>query len=241
MTFDRAGLNISGRLHPFPKAQEPVTVQFPGLPDESRPRFASRRARLLLVLAAALFHVSVTATILMIGRTNLGGDQFDQAGLGTFASDGFVYQDEVLELCGVLKNQGVVAWATWPTQLHVRLYSLPVAFLNGGTHFDILTIEPLNLIYYLAILILVCKLGEIVFNYRTGLMAAVVVAIWPSLLLHTTQLLRDPLLITAFLILILSLTLCLKRDYITRSAFPTGAAQRAASLLWFTSYARARK
>src|SRR6266404_4548009 len=151
MTFDRAGLNISGRLHPFPKAQEPVTVQFPGLPDESRPRFASRRARLLLVLAAALFHVSVTATILMIGRTNLGGDQFDQAGLGTFASDGFVYQDEVLELCGVLKNQGVVAWATWPTQLHVRLYSLPVAFLNGGTHFDILTIEPLNLIYYLAV------------------------------------------------------------------------------------------
>jgi hypothetical protein len=29
MTFDRAGLNISGRLHPCPKAQEPVMVQFP--------------------------------------------------------------------------------------------------------------------------------------------------------------------------------------------------------------------
>ncbi len=29
MTFDRAGLNISGRLHSCPKAQEPVTVQFP--------------------------------------------------------------------------------------------------------------------------------------------------------------------------------------------------------------------
>lgn len=202
----------------------------PSSPDESRPRFASRRARLILVLAAAVFHVSVTTTVLMIGKSSLGSGQFDQRGLGTFASDGFMYQNEVVELCGVLKNQGVVAWATWPTQLHVRLYSLPVAFLNGGIHFDVLTIEPLNLIYYLAILILVCKLGEIIFNYRTGLMAAVVVATWPSLLLHTTQLLRDPLLITAFLILILSLTLCLKRDYNTRSAFPAAAVQPAASL-----------
>jgi hypothetical protein len=213
----------------------------PSLPDESRPRFASRRARLTLVLAAAIFHVSVSTTVLMIGESSLGSGQFDQRGLGTFASDGFTYQNEVVELCGVLKNQGVVAWATWPTQLHVRLYSLPVAFLNGGTHFDILTIEPLNLFYYLTILILVCKLGEIVFNYRTGLSAAVVVAIWPSFLLHTTQLLRDPLLITAFLILMLGLTLCLKREYTTRPAFPTAAAQRAASRLWFTSYARARK
>ncbi|MDX6304347.1 MAG: hypothetical protein QOI77_1316, partial [Blastocatellia bacterium] len=78
-------------------------------------------------------------------------------------------------------------------------------------------------------------------NYRTGLMAATAVAIWPSLLLHTTQLLRDPLLITAFLILILSLTLCLKRNFDTRSASATTAVQRAASLLWFTSYAKARK
>jgi hypothetical protein len=185
----------------------------PSSPDESGSRLASRRARLLLILAATLFHVSVTATVLMIGRSALAPGQFDQKGLGTFASDGFMYQDEVVELCGILKTQGVVAWATWPTQLHVRLYSLPVAALNGGTHFDILTIEPLNLIYYLAILVLVFKLGEIVFNYRTGLMAAVAVAIWPSFLLHTTQLLRDPLLITAFLVLMLSLTLCLKRDY----------------------------
>lgn len=30
MTFDQAGLNISGRLHPCPKAPESVAVQFPG-------------------------------------------------------------------------------------------------------------------------------------------------------------------------------------------------------------------
>jgi hypothetical protein len=192
----------------------------PSSPDESGSRLASRRALMLLILAAALFHVSVTAAVLIIGRSAVAPSQFDQKGLGTFASDGFVYQDEVVELCGILKTQGVVAWATGPTHLHVRLYSLPVAALNGGSHFDILTIEPLNLIYYLAILVLVFKLGAIIFNYRTGLMAAAAMAIWPSFLLHTTQLLRDPLLITAFLILLLSLTLCLKHDYrLTRGLF----------------------
>jgi hypothetical protein len=184
------------------------------LPDESGARLAGSGARhAFLILAAALFHISVTAAVLMIGTSALIPGQFDRKGLGTFASDGFAYQSEVVELCGVLKDQGVIAWATWPTQLHVRLYSLPLAALNGGTRFNILTIEPLNLIYYLAVLVLVFKLGEILFNYRTGLFAAAVVALWPSFLLHTTQLLRDPLLITAFLILTLSLTLCLKRDY----------------------------
>jgi hypothetical protein len=206
------GMGI-GKVHPFAQLKLRAKKMKPSSPDESGSRLAGRRARLVLILAAVLFHVSVTATVLMIGRSALAPGQFDQKGLGTFASDGFVYQDEVLELCGILKTQGIVAWATWPTQLHVRLYSLPVAALNGGTHFDILTIEPLNLIYYLAILVLVFELGEIAFNYRTGLMAAVAVAIWPSFLLHTTQLLRDPLLITAFLVLVLSLTLCVKRDH----------------------------
>jgi len=139
----------------------------PRSPDESRARLASPRARLLLLLAAAVFHVSVTAAVFVIGAFALIPGQFDRNGLGTFASDGFMYQSEVIELCDVLKHQGVAAWATWPTQLHVRLYSLPVVVLNGGTRFNILTIEPLNLIYYLAILVLIFKLGEILFDYRT--------------------------------------------------------------------------
>jgi hypothetical protein len=186
----------------------------PNLPTEVRPRPAGGRVRLpLLILAAAVLHVSVTTSIFMIGKFGLMPGQFNQNGLGNFASDGFAYQTEVIELCGVLKNEGVIAWATWPTQLHLRLYSLPLAALNGGTSFNILAIEPLNLIYYLVILVLVFKLGEIIFNRRTGVMAAAIVALWPSFLLHTTQLLRDPLLVSAVLMLMLTITLCLKRDY----------------------------
>src|SRR5258706_13813096 len=186
----------------------------PNSATDLRPGVAAGTLRFrFVILAAAALHVAVTTAVILIGRFGVFPGQFDQRGLGTFASDGFMYQNEIVELCSILRNQGLTAWANWPTQLHVRLYSLPVFLLGGGAKVNILTIEPLNLIYYLVILVQVFKLGAIVFNYRTGLFAAAVAALWPSFLLHTTQLLRDPLLITAFLILTLSLTLCLKRDY----------------------------
>jgi len=181
-----------------------------------------------LILAAAVLHVSVTTSIFMIGNLGLMPGQFDHNGLGNFASDGFVYQTEVVELCSVLKNEGVIAWAMWPTQLHLRLYSLPLAPVSRWTGFNVLVIEPLNLIYYLAILVFVFKLGELIFDYRTGLVATAIVALWPSFLLHTTQLLRDPLLISSFLVLMLSVTLCLKREYTWHRGILLGLAGAAA-------------
>ena len=201
----------------------------PNLPTEVRPRPAGGRVRLpLLILAAAVLHVSVTTSIFMIGNFGLMPGQFNQNGLGNFASDGFAYQTEVVELCSVLKNEGVIAWATWPTQLHLRLYSLPLAPVSRWIGFNVLVIEPLNLIYYLAILVFVFKLGELIFDYRTGLLATAIVALWPSFLLHTTQLLRDPLLISLFLVLMLSVTLCLKREYTWHRGILLGLAGAAA-------------
>jgi putative peptidoglycan lipid II flippase len=183
-------------------------------PKKAKPSSVRWRIRFrFLILAAAILHLGVTDAVFAVGRFGLMPSQFDHNGLAAFASDGYVYQTEILELCDVLKTQGMVAWATWPTQLHLRLYSLPLAALGSSSGFSILKIEPLNLIYYLAILGLLFKLGATVFNYRTGLIAAGTVAIWPSFVLHTTQLLRDPLLITAFLILMVAVVLCLKRDY----------------------------
>lgn len=175
---------------------------------------ARRRIKIrFLMLAAVVLHISVAASVSTVGRLKLMPGQFHESGLGVFAPDSFDYQVEVMDLCDVLMNQGVKAWATWPTQLHVRLYSLPVAMFYPGTGFNILVVEPLNLIYYLAILVLVFKLGESVFDHRAGLVGAAIVAVWPSFLMHTTQLLRDPLLICAVLLLMLSITKCLKHNY----------------------------
>ena len=185
--------------------------------------WTGRRKHLTLLLAtAAVLHVSVAAAVFTVGKLGLMPSQFNEKGLGTFASDGLVYQTEAVELCNVLKTQGIAAWATWPTQLHVRIYSLPLIALYRWAGFNILTIEPLNLIYYLAILTLVFKLGTTAFDSRAGLLAATIIALWPSFLLHSTQLLRDPLLISAFLILVFSLVQCLKRDYTWRAGLLWG-------------------
>lgn len=183
---------------------------------------AARRRKLrFLILAAAVLHISVALVVFTVGKFQLMPGQIDETGLGRFASDGYTYQTEVNELRDVLKNQGVVAWATWPTQLHVRLYSLPLVVIP---RFSILAVEPVNLIYYLTILVLVFKLGEAVFDRQAALLAAVIVAIWPSFLLHTTQLLRDPLLISSVLVVMWSITECLRNDLAWRRGVLLGIA-----------------
>src|SRR5215831_19238733 len=171
--------------------------------DEPPPSSARRRVQLTyLLIAAAILHVSVTFFVFLIGRYQLLPSQVYATGIGRFASDGVFYQAQVVELGGVLNSRGFIAWLTWPTQLHVRLYSLPLTLVSRWVGFNVLTIEPLNLIYYLAILFFVFKIGEAIFGYKGGLTAALIVGLWPSLLLHTTQLLRDPLLILSFLTVI---------------------------------------
>lgn len=177
-----------------------------------------------LILAAAIWHVSITLAVFAAGKYQLLPGQIHPTGIGRFASDGVIYQGQVTELCQVLKNDGLAAWATWPTQLHVRLYSVPLFLVSRWFSFNILTIEPLNLVYYLAILIFVFKLGEAVFDYRAGLIAAGIVALWPSFLLHTTQLLRDPLLVLAVLIVIWTIIESLRTELRWRRGLLLGIA-----------------
>lgn len=190
----------------------------------NRRRFTLR----CLIVAAAILHVSVTLTVFAIGRYRLFPMQVYSTGIGKFASDGVIYEGQVVELSNILKSDGVRAWATWPTQLHVRLYSIPLAVVSRWVSFNILTIEPLNLIYYLAILVLVFKIGELLLDYRSGLIAATIVALWPSFLLHTTQLLRDPLLILSLLVLVWSVAQTLRRELSWRRGLLLGFASVAA-------------
>lgn len=180
-------------------------------PESEMARPATRLFQLrFLIIAAAIWHVSIAIAVFAAGRYQLSPARFYPSGL--FAPDEIAYQGQCGELARILKSEGLLAWATWPTQLHLRLYSLPFAVVSRWFEFNILTVEPLNLIYYLGILILVFKLGEAIFDYRSALIAAGIVAVWPSFLLHTTQLLRDPLLILAILVIVWSVAESLRRE-----------------------------
>jgi hypothetical protein len=160
--------------------------------------------------------------VFMIGRYQLFPSQFSRSGIGRFAADGEMYQVQAEELSKILRAEGPGKWATWPTQLHVRLYSLPLAIVSPWTSFNILIIEPLNLFYYLAILFFVFKITQAIFDFRTGIIAAAIVALWPSFLLHSTQLLRDPLLILAVLVLMWCLVKLILQSFAWRSVLVMG-------------------
>ncbi len=169
----------------------------------------STRRRQFLVLI--VFHIAVTGFVFAAGRLGIAGGLINQAGDLSFASDGVVYRKEAIFLGEVLKTKGISTWNAVPFQLHVKIFSLLFIALGSFLGYTILAIEPWNALCYSLTVLLVFKLGEQVFDSRVGMVAAVIVALWPSFLLHTTQFLKDPALIVGMLSLVLIVTSWLTR------------------------------
>jgi hypothetical protein len=166
-----------------------------------------------VLVAAAVFHIVVTLGVFSIGRLGVFPQQIGPAGIGQFASDGYYFLPLTDSLANILVHEGVSAWLRNPAQIHVKLHSLSFVLMRPLLGSNILTSEPVNLSCYLGILVLTFSLAKQVAGQRAALVASAIVALWPSLLLHTTQLLRDPLLIAATLALILILTNLLTKVY----------------------------
>ena len=184
-----------------------------------------------LLIAAAGVHLLTATAVFVVGRLSVMPSQFDNNGLGEFAYDSYQYQLDLTLLANKLRVEGITGWLSTPAPFHVKLYSLSQALFSHWTSFNVLSIEPLNLAYYLFILFLVYRLTETVFDRRAAVLALTVVALWPSFLMHTTQLLRDPLLITAFLALVFIVATGLTKTYGWRLGFAAGLAGSLAMLL----------
>jgi hypothetical protein len=158
-----------------------------------------------LLLIAATLHIVLALAVLGVGKLQLFPAGLSPNGLSdALGRDSALYFEPQVEMLADLLHHGEVsAWFHRPADLHVKLYSLSFALFSRWSTFNVLTVEPLNLLYYLSILILIFQLACLAFDSRAGLVATVIVALWPSFLLHTTQLLRDPLLIVATLTLML--------------------------------------
>ncbi|HKO63219.1 MAG TPA: glycosyltransferase family 39 protein, partial [Pyrinomonadaceae bacterium] len=127
------------------------------------------------------------------------------------------------------------AWFNDRAQVHVKFYSLCFAALSPLLGSNILSVEPVNLVCYLAILVLTYLIARRFTDHRSALVSAAVVALWPSLLLHTTQVLRDPLFIAAFLTLVLVLVKLIADDYEWRKGLLAGLTGAFAALLLLMS------
>jgi 4-amino-4-deoxy-L-arabinose transferase-like glycosyltransferase len=186
-----------------------------------------------LILAAAL-HVALAIAIFLIGHFHFFAGIFDQNGIGlTFALDSTTYQRVASDLVEEWQTNGFGAWLHAKAPLHSRLYSITFATFGKLLGHNILAAEPLNLFYYLSILICVYFLGREVFNTQTGLIAAAIVALWPTFLFTSTQLMRDPFSIACLLALMVVLAIALSRDFAPPKGIALGiAAALLATLFW---------
>jgi hypothetical protein len=177
-----------------------------------------------LLIAAALFHIIVTASIYGVGRYAVFPGMFDENGIAvSFAPDGIEFREETATLSEGLARGQIRDWLAARAPLHVKLYSPSFVLLGRLFGPGILSAEPINLLCYLAILSLVFRLGQEVFNRRAGLIAAAAVALWPSFLLHTTQLLKDPLFVMGMLAFIFVNVRFLSRSLSLRQALLSAA------------------
>src|SRR5438132_4627135 len=162
-----------------------------------------------LLIAAAIFHLLVTVSVYGVGRYAVFPGTFDRNGIAvSFASDGIKLRDEAARLGDDLRRGQIRNWLAAVSPFHIKLYSIGFAFFSPVFGSTILSAEPVNALCYLAILVLIFQIGREIFNRRAALIAATTVALWPTFLLHTTQLLRDPLFlvgILAFILVILRL------------------------------------
>jgi 4-amino-4-deoxy-L-arabinose transferase-like glycosyltransferase len=188
-----------------------------------------------LTLAAAL-HVALALTIFLIGHCQILPNTFDRNGIGlTFAIDGTTYQRVASDLADEWRRNGFNAWLNAKAPLHNRLHSVSFVTVGKLLGHNILAAEPLNLFYYLAILTCIYFLGREVFDAQTGFIAAAVVAVWPSFICASTQLLRDPVSIASLLALMLVLVLVLGRDLAWLAGIAIGiAGALMATLFWLT-------
>ena len=92
------------------------------------------------------------------------------------------------------------------------------ALFGGVFGYTPLSVELLNLCCYLFAVCLVFAIGKELADERVGMIAAITVGLWPSFLLHTTQLLKEPLFISGGLAFILIVTTTLTRTYTRRTA-----------------------
>jgi hypothetical protein len=185
--------------------------------------------------AAAIFHVLFTVGIFSVGRFGLAPNKIDRDGIGEFASDGHLHKLTMERLIDLLRQGQLRAWLNSGEAFHVRLYSIVGLLTTPLLGSNILAIEPLNLLYYLAMLVLAFRLAQIIAGWEAAWLATLLIAFWPSLVLHSTQFLRDSLVLIGILWLMNVLVVILKETLNWRRALGgilTGAA--AIFVIWQT-------
>jgi hypothetical protein len=177
-----------------------------------------------LLTAAALFHIGIALLLFGAGSAQVAPKIVNRAGVVEAADpDAIEYCDQAEALAVTLRERGLRAWAAQSAPIHVRTISLCFLMLAPLFGYSTVAAEPFNLVCYLSVLVVVFAIGRELSGVRVGRIAAVIVALWPTFVLHTVQFLKDPPFIAGSLVLVLIVVTWLTRDYTQGHAILAGA------------------
>jgi hypothetical protein len=136
-------------------------------------------------------HLALTLLLLCLGHWQWVAS-VDSNGFGQFASDSFSNHIEALELLEKLKGEGGLgAWWSVESRFHTRVASLSYGVLGSWLGYNVLALWPLNIL-----LLMGSFVGWLGFmghgSAQHAKFSPLVLFFFPSLILHHTQLLRDP-------------------------------------------------
>jgi hypothetical protein len=167
-----------------------------------------------LLLCAAVLHVAAAVALFVAGRAQLAPGFIDRDGIiARLADDSLDYQQAGIPLTHALRRGDISALTEPRAPLHVRAIALSWLLLSPLFGYSTLAAEPFNLLCYLAVVGLVYAIGREAMQAGRAWIPAAVVAVWPSFLFHTLQLLKDALFIAGTLTLILIVLTWLTRSY----------------------------
>src|SRR3982751_1967342 len=113
-----------------------------------------------LMLVAACLHVSVAIAVFCAGKLELYPTAVNTDGIiVSMAPDGIAYRAELFQTLDQLKSGGIQGWYSAQTHPVVKLLSLWYAAIGPVVGYSILVAEPIMLLVYLAVVLLVLKVG----------------------------------------------------------------------------------
>ena len=158
-----------------------------------------------------LFHIIISVTLFSVANTEYLSSFHNGEGLWNFSRDSFKYHNEALNLITYIEKS---AWSDWwylyPHHQNVKLISLTY-WLTG--YYSPISFEIVNSVVWATSFLLIIRVSELLFpgDYKVPLITSIFF-FQPSILISSTQLLRDPIYILGFCFMCYGLTIFSKQN-----------------------------
>jgi len=158
------------------------------------------KRKVLIIMGLIVFHIGLSAFMSLIARSSYFLQYHNGQGIWNFAMDSSLYHAEALSLLDFLTQGDYSGWWGSSSFWHVKWIALSYAIFSP----DPLSFAPINALAWVMSIICVHQIAGTLFpgNHKLAFFSAIIFGFWPSYLLQTIQLLKDPFYVTGILMMV---------------------------------------